>query len=348
MNQLDIDALTKVAETIHVTMVTKVYGDGAAPTLKSLLSSIKKIYQRFSPEIHAGTIVIVKTLSDDRIGLTEVPEVITSLDALPPLGSACSVIQAFNNGSYMIWHLESVDPGSLADGAIVYKFFRGVETFYAGGQSAEVIKLSSAFASNFAIPTFHDLRTALEEYKSLKARHCSCKILQGIWHDAKRLFLRRKPESIMRDSLAQFLDAVLGTVAEVRPEQNMDESKPVDIKVTWFMSQKIAIIEIKWMGSSRDAKKLRQKYDEARANRGAKQLVEYLDLNKPQAPQNTTRGYLIVYDARRRNLIESTASLAKEDAFYFQNREIKFQPDYATERIDFEAPMRFFLEPLAG
>lgn len=348
MKQQDIDALTEIAETIHLTMVTSVYGDDGTPALRSLLANIKRIYGRVSPDIHRGIIVIVKSLSDTLVSLKGTPEVIYSLDAFPPLRTPCSVIQCFANGSYTIWHLDQVDAAALAQDAIVYKFQRGTEHFYAGDKNAKVTKVSPTFASNFAIPTFHDLLEALENYKTLKARSCSCKILQDIWHDKKRLFLRVKPEHIMRDSLAQFLDAVLGTKAEVRPEQNMDETKPVDIKVTWFMSQTIAIIEIKWMGASKDKKRITTEYGEARANEGASQLADYLDLNKPQAPQNINRGYLVVYDARRRNLRNNTQSLSPEDALHYQTKEISFDPDFHVGRDDFEVPTRFFLEPLYG
>jgi hypothetical protein len=42
----------------------------------------------------------------------------------------------------------------------------------------------------------------------------------------------------MRRSLTQYLIAHLGAGFEVRPEQNMDESHPVDIKVTKKMSNR--------------------------------------------------------------------------------------------------------------
>ena len=53
----------------------------------------------------------------------------------------------------------------------------------------------------------------------------------------------------MRDSLVHALQLVLRDTS-VRPEQNTDETKPVDIRVEWFASGASALIEIKWLGRS--------------------------------------------------------------------------------------------------
>jgi hypothetical protein len=346
MNQQELEGMLEVAQQLHVTMVTDVYGDTGVPALRKLLIAINHLYKRVAPEIHRGTIIVVKTISDAPLHLETAPVTILSLDNLPPLRKETIVIQVFENGSFALWQLASVDPQSLAVDAIVYSFHQGIEKFHANDKRSTLIKLSPAFASNFGIPTFHDLRSAIENYRSLMARHSSCKILQTIWFDRNRIFLRVRPESIMRDSLSQFLKGVVGTEAEVRPEQNMDERHPVDIKVEWFMSRKIAIIEIKWLGCSRDVEHITTEYSEPRAREGAEQLSGYLDQNALQAPTHNTRGYLVVFDARRANISENTTTVDGANGLWFEDKEIRYDPEFHLIRQDFETPVRIFLEPV--
>jgi hypothetical protein len=345
MNQQDLEGMLEVAQQLHVTMVTEVFGDTGVPALRKLLVAINHLYRLVAPEIHRGTIIVVKTINDARLHLEPPPEIILSLENLPPLRET-AVIQVFENGSFALWQLSGVDPQSLAVDAIVYSFHQGVEKFHANNKRSTLIKLSPAFASNFGIPTFHDLKSAIENYRSLMARHSSCKILQTIWFDSNHIFLRTKPESIMRDSLSQFLKGVVGTEAEVRPEQNMDERHPVDIKVEWFMSRKMAIIEIKWLGSSRDPQHITTEYGESRAREGAEQLSGYLNQNAVQAPTQNARGYLVVFDARRLNISESTITVDAANGLWFENKDIRYDPEFHLTRQDFEIPVRMFLEPI--
>jgi hypothetical protein len=350
MNEEMLSRMLEVAEHLHVTMVTSVHGDQGLPALRALLRAIKALYQRVAPEVHQGTIIIAKALNDSPLQIQGVqPQTVLSLPTLAlPLPDRV-IIQPRDNGTYLVWLSTTADPAQLASEAIVYSFHRGLEKFYAGDKVTEVIKLSTAtVGSNFAIPTFYDLAAALERYALSMARHSSCKILQEVWFDNQRLFITTdpKPEAIMRDSLTQFLKSSLGTEAEVRPEQNTDESHPIDIKVEWFMSQKIALIEIKWLGISRDATERRSVWGQARARKGARQLADYLDKNKTQAPVHETRGYLVVFDARRRGLRLTTTAIEADKGLYFDKQELTFNPEFHVERFDFEVPSRFFLEPI--
>lgn len=151
----------------------------------------------------------------------------------------------------------------------------------------------------------------------------------------------------MRDSLTQFLkDCVRGDV-EVRPEQVVDRTHPVDIKVTWFMSNRLALIEIKWLGASkkRGGNKFTRHFA-ARAQKGARQLVDYLNANAVQAPQQDARGYLVIFDARRARVKPSTRSINHADGFKYEHSEIVFSPTYHEIRADFETPVRMFMEPV--
>jgi len=177
-------------------------------------------------------------------------------------------------------------------------------------------------------------------------RHSSCFIFQKCWYDKKRIFLKNAPEDLMRDSLHQFLHGHMRGDVEVRPEQNIDGLNPVDIKVTWFNSNRLALIEIKWLGKSRTETSITANHTEARARAGAQQLADYLQQNKPQSPLQTTRGYPVVIDARRGNTKLTTETLPASDGMKYAASEIEYSPKFHEQRSDFEIPIRMFAEPV--
>ena len=134
----------------------------------------------------------------------------------------------------------------------------------------------------------------------------------------------------------------------IDPEQNVDTSKPVDIKVTWFNSNRLALIEIKWLGKARTDKKITVEYTESRARKGAKQLADYLDKNKPYSSIQVTRGYLVVIDARRAKTDLSTAAVTADDGLKYASLEVSYSPAFHDTRTDFEVPFRMFAEPVIG
>jgi hypothetical protein len=78
---------------------------------------------------------------------------------------------------------------------------------------------------------------------------------------------------------------------------------------------------------------------------GAKQLADYLDMNKTQAPLHITKGYYVIIDGRRRGLKPDTSSIASEDGLHYLDVEIDFDVRYDETREDFEKPFRMFAEP---
>jgi len=345
VNSRQIEAFSEVALHLHLTVVTDAFGDSAIPMLKELLTYVGRLYHRLPEDVYRGQIVVVKSLDDSPVAdgglLYGSPDAV----ALPQSGRV--MFQTFSNGAVRVWSsLDSIDLSKLAQSAIVYTFDQGKDTFFAGSRQATMLKLvAQAFSSNFGVPRFHSLKDALEDYRLRTARHTGCKILEKIWFDSNRIFFIPKPESLMRDSLVQFLNNVLGSEAQVRPEQNVNETEPVDIFIHWYMSQHLALIEVKWMGKSHNGVKITTEYGEARANHGAKQLADYLDENYRTAPLHAARAYLIVFDARRANTAADTRTISRPDGLKFENREITFQPAYHVDRLDFEVPLRFFCEP---
>jgi hypothetical protein len=197
----------------------------------------------------------------------------------------------------------------------------------------------------FAKPTFSSLDHALDIYETKVARKTSCIILNQAWDSEWRTCYGNKPEVAMRQSLYQFLNGYLQD-AEVRPEQHVDESHPVDIKVSWLFSIQRVIIEIKWLGDSRENGKITTPYRDARAREGARQLADYLDKSETWGANVKTRGYLVVFDGRRRKVKDDTVKLSCVDGLYYRDQEIQYSPDYAETRTDYAKPRRFFMEPI--
>lgn len=260
-----------------------------------------------------------------------------------------ATLQVLPDGELWFWPRLVPDLGSLADAAVVYHFAGG-DFFYLDGGLASVPN-PTGFPSVFGLPTFIDLDRALRYYADAMARHSTCRILQRVWFDQARILLVNRPEKIMRTSLAQYLRCTLRDheLIEVREEQNVDESHPVDVKISWSMSNRIALIEVKWLGYSIsiDKSHVSTIYSDPRAQDGADQLARYLESNLERVPRHISRGYLVVYDARRDGVVRDTLiqDIDHETAQHYADIELTYDPRHEEDRIDFAPPARFYLAP---
>jgi hypothetical protein len=249
-----------------------------------------------------------------------------------------------------LWAGITPDPLDLAQTCVVYVFRQGSEHVFAKNSTRVLPKAVAGRGSMLSTQGFLDLREALEHYGIEVARQSTCETLSQSWAEEARLFVAAgKPESHMRDSLITYLRHRIRGTKEVRPEQNTDESHPVDVKVTWAHSNRLALIEVKWLGIPKHSDgHLGTGYYDGRARDGAKQLADYLDRNRPEAPLHLTRGYLVVFDARRSGLNETTQALSKTDGFEYEHRDIEYDPRFHETRRDFDPPLRFFVEPVCN
>lgn len=136
-------------------------------------------------------------------------------------------------------------------------------------------------------PAIH--HAALEHYRDQIALRCRCPHLETVWDDPDRRWLfKNKPENQLQECLHQYLVFSLRDHKriEVRREQPAGGRKPPDIKVTWSLTNRLAYIEVKWMGASvhKDEPRISWTPGEDEANKGAEQLVGYLVENEPEAP----------------------------------------------------------------
>jgi hypothetical protein len=345
---LDLSVMRQIVEESYVACVQQEYGDQGTSALKVVLDALPHIYARVEPELFPAGLTVFCRLPSVLSREEPEPQGAARVRGLVALVNSVfdgCVIEILGRDEYAVWQSDLFDLPGLSDSAIVYRYLQRREVFVVRGRDRPVLNPDPVHFSVFSRPTFSSLSDALEDYRDRLVRTCGCAHLQQIWADADRLFLKPRSEKVMRLSLHQHLARVLRDV-EVRPEQVVDESHPVDIKVTWSLTNRLALIEIKWLGKSRGDAAITTTYSDSRAREGAQQLAEYLDANRSMTSAYVTRGYLVVIDARRRGLTENTTAVSLVDGMYYARREIDYDPEFHRIRSDFEVPIRMFAEPV--
>jgi hypothetical protein len=266
------------------------------------------------------------------------------------LGSIHDVtVEIRDDGSPFLWQSIPNKLSNVVTTGIIYQLLQGVETFSINGVTTAVPKVIEDAISQFLLNSFTDLREALLAYRDSMARTSKCHLLREAWAEENRLWFDTKPEYRLRRALHNYLYSYLRHDGiDLREEQNVDDSHPVDLKIVWRMENRSAIVEVKWIGKSINLKtnKVTADYSDARARKGAKQLVDYLEKHRQEAAKEDTRGYLVVFDCRRKELKPKVTAVAKSDGFYYQNREVSYSPEFHKTRQDFDEPIRMFLEPV--
>jgi hypothetical protein len=341
-DEIDYDAVARLAEEASEVLIAKTFGLAGGESLRNVVTAVRSLYHVFDPSYCEGRIIVFQIVDTqtkiERAG-SEVVEARLQRDLRKG-----AIVEVLHNGGMRFVADATLTAEALSETAVVYEYAAGNERFVANFASRHVPNVVRGNQSSFALPAFLSVKDALNVYAEHFVRLSQCKIFSEVWHDDRRHFLRAKPEKTMRQSLEQFLRGRLR--AQVMPEQNVDESHPVDVRVSFDLPKRLALIEIKWLGQSRQGDGvMATAYSEVRARKGADQLAGYLESQHAQTPGVALRGYLVVVDARRRNLAKET-TISKEDGLYYADREIKYDPEYHKTRIDFEVPFRMFVEPV--
>ena len=351
------DSVSKLVEDAYVLKVRQAFGSDGSSSLSMLLDTVKLLYRDIAPEGISASLTMVSRVTGVDTPEVEGLELLADLRQIAERMSGTSrhvLVTIESNGRFGFnATTEICDVAIFSGHAVVYRFQHRGDRIIAGDHDEFVPKVSPVQCSMFAVPTLSGLEDALRHYASV-ARETRCRILDKVWAgggDGPRLVLVNKPERIMRDSLEQALSTLLHGDANVRPEQNTDESKPVDLRIDWYGSRASALVEIKWLGRaiakqrSEGKKESYTEYRNSRARDGAVQLADYLDREKRRSTDTTLKGYLVVFDARRKNVAGPEDRLSKQDAMHFEEREIDYDPKLEDSRDDFAAPQRFFMAP---
>lgn len=342
---VDSDLMRRLAAADPAAAVEERYGPSGMAALRLLAEGLERIGEQLAYELLADGLTVFATLDPAARPMPEGSSTKVRDDQLPAVVERTAVIQVTAEG--LLVTTESLDLTALSEQAVVYRYDERDHLVFDG--DLWTVDNPTSFPSRWRTPTFFDLAASLTHYQTAVAPTCRCPYLRDVWHDPdRRWLLINKPEKTFQDSLEQHLISSLrlGRV-ELRREQPVGDNKPPDIKVTWSQTNRLGLVEVKWMGASVHATEPRISWepDEYEVKRGAVQLVGYLRRNAEETPEHQTMGFLVVLDARRKDIEYDTTELTREQAMYYATRDVALDPDYATARHDFADPVRCFLLP---
>jgi hypothetical protein len=315
-----------------------------------LTSFIQDVYRSLEPGHFQGRLIIFSSLDDSIFFDEESSTKLVDRNILFNNSSKLLVIQYFQSDALPVaWQNIEAEHVFESTETIVYTYNNNKESFFVNNVTIPIINRFDC-ASIYALQ-YHYLNEALLRYKEEKIRYSSCAIFHDSWFDqATRLFFVQQPEEIMQVSLREFLHSALRGVDVVR-EYNLGASKPVDIRVYWKEANRAALIEIKWLGESKDKSgELSTEYSNGRGNDGLDQLKEYMDLENKDTPTCITKVYLIIIDGRRRGLRKNSTTISVADGMYYSDKELVFKDNkkFFEGIIGFERPMRMFSSPVCA
>lgn len=343
------EIIEEVCKYAHVPMAEAVFGTAGVDAIFKVMDAAKLLYKHVEPERIAGTVVIFqKVAAQGNLSSLNHAEPAADFATLANQTITDMVLEIGIDGRAYRRNVDISRLDILATDSVVYCFKGGQEEFLAGAERKPVVRLDTAALSQFAIPTFSSLREALQHYERENVQESTCYIFKEAWHDEKRLFFKAKPESTMRKSLTNFLRSRLAGDHDVLPEQNVDESHPVDIRVNpKFSNNRMMLIEIKWLGCSvAEDGHITANHKECRAQQGATQLAQYIDDQRQSAPSRVVQGYYVIIDGRRDKLKEGVTSISRTDGMYYETKDITFSPAPHLTRPDFDPPYRMFARPV--
>jgi hypothetical protein len=163
------------------------------------------------------------------------------------------------------------------------------------------------------------------------------------------------PESYLQESLNHFLTVILkvhlrGAKLVLREFNVVDKNKrPVDIAIYWGEANRMALIEIKWLGKSKHQDgTLSTTYTNSQVNKGLLQLKGYFDTAQKNSPETIIQAYLVMIDGRRNNTNEYMQKISFKDGMHFASIELVIAKDrqYFNDQPGFNPPIRMFAAPI--
>lgn len=337
--------------------------DEASKALEVVAKSLKEIYRYFEPSFFAGNFFVCKNLGDNPCFNESSGTLLYDKNILLNRTSGLMIIQVFNDRSKMIlWETENPDELFKQKDTLTYHFYNNREYFFANEQKIDLTIKN--FGSRYATQ-FSDLLDALNNYSQIKILKSSCRHFSDSWADSKRLFFKgggrgsNIPEKFMQLSLHEYLSSYpfdsRGISMESSREYNtigdMTHPKPVDVKLIWREANRVAIIEIKFMGTVKpDSGGNPYTHQDPRANVGIMDIKEYHDAASTDSPTTLLKSYLLVIDGRRNNLQAAQTTINTTDGMHYKDVEIVIDSDKKFHETiqGFEKPIRMFAEPICS
>jgi hypothetical protein len=346
------EIIPEVCKEAHVPMIQEVFGSEGLDAVFKVMETVQNLFKQVEPERISGHVIVFKSVRPTvNVSVLRPHRPPADFSAYANQNIVDLCFEIGEDGRPYEYAIGSTTRQELAKKAVVYHYQGWQEEFLAGLMCKSVPRLDPSARSQFSVPTFSDLREALQHYARENVRESTCYIFRKVWHDANQLFFIAGPESLMRDSLKQFLSNRLGGDYDVWPEQNVNEKNPVDIRVQpKLQNNRLMLIEIKWLGNSvAEDGHVTACHRDARAQEGANQLSGYLDEQRRSAPSHVIKGYYVIIDARRSKLpavAAKGATITRADGLHYETNDLVFNPAPHLSRSDFDEPYRMFARPI--
>jgi hypothetical protein len=324
----------------------------------SIAKKLKELYRYFEPALFSGEVFVFVHLGGEPVFDTGGGTQIFDMNVLLHRRNGILAIQLFEDGRLIMWDSADEDKLRTDHNIVTYIFRRDEESFIA--RTLEINITICPFGSRFATQ-YLDLVQALDEYKVSMVLRSTCPLLAPAWFNNKLIFFRGGgldlPERPLQNSLHHFLTVVLkvylrGARLVLREFNVVDENKrPVDIAIYWGEANRMALIEIKWLGKSKHPDgTLSTTYRNGRVNEGLFQLKGYFDTARRNSPETIIQAYLVMIDGRRNNTNENTQTVSFEDGMHYETVELVVAEDrqYYNDQPGFNPPIRMFVEPIIG
>jgi hypothetical protein len=321
----------------------------------SIVKKLNELYRYFEPALFSGEVFVFIHLNDESVFDIARGTLIYDPNVLLHSRDGVLAIQIFEDGRLIMW--DKADEDRLrTDPSVVTYIFRGNEESFIAG-TFEINITICPFGSRFATQ-YLDLVQALDEYKVSMVLRSSCPLLAQAWFNDRLIFFmgggQDLPEKHLQESLHYFLTVTLkvlrGARLVLREFNVVDENKrPVDIAIYWGEANRMALIEIKWLGKSKHPDgKLSTTYTNSQVNRGLLQLKGYFDTARKNSPEAIIQAYLVMIDGRRNNTNEDTQTVSFADGMHFESIELVIAEDrqYFNDQPGFNPPIRMFAAPI--
>jgi hypothetical protein len=356
----DREEIIRTITKHYVIKVMKAFNEieGSSKALEVMAKGLNEIYRYFEPAFFVGNLYVVKSLNDSFLLDKSRATVIYDKNILLNRLGGNLVVQIFEDESIYLWDSESIDDPEMLSNSLIYHYYHNKEFFFANGEKIDITitNRGSRFATQF-----EDLLGILKDYENNQIMHSSCSYFTQCWKDANRLFFvgggrgNNIPEKYMQESLAVYLSTVLSrgikleTIREYNIVADYSKPKPVDVKITWREANRVAIIEIKFLGMVKpNSGGTSYTHDDRRANDGLSQVKEYHDKILSDVPTTMIKSHLLVIDGRRNNLTASQTVISYVDGMHYKDIDIRVDDDkrYFDSVPGFERPIKVFAAPI--
>ncbi|MGW0657559.1 hypothetical protein [Streptodolium elevatio] len=342
----DLNRLAEIAQNHYFTVMMRKFGADGVGVLREFLPHLKVVHNAIDYESISDCLTVFYRFGGSDLSIVDEPYVLDDPSQLAMHNYGTLTVEVLIDGRLRVWK-STFDLTAISTGAIVYRYKPNTEErVWVDGTEGE-IPANMAYARVFGLSRFRDLALCLDHYAVRLARASECRILAGVWREDGRVMWAAGPEDQMRFSLYQHLKSSLREGnPDITQETPVDHRNPIDITVRWANSNRIGLIEIKWLGKSGSSDPLRitTEWTEQRARDGLSQLADYLDRTRDRAGTYDRRGFLVVFDARRAKVKADTVAVSREDGLKYQDSHIPYQPDLLS-RHDVATPVRCFCEP---